>query len=104
MSLLHTAHLKVREDVIEPFRARLERHAAISLEREDGCLRFDFFQERDDPTLFLLIEIYADDAALEVHRKSSHYLAFREDVRDWVMDRKWWFWNPGRRNPQDGLP
>ena len=81
-----------------------ERHGAISLEREEGYLRFDFFQERDDPTLFLLIEIYADDAALEAHRKSPHYLAFHEDVRDWVVDRKWWFWKPGRQNPhQDSL-
>ena len=103
MSLLHTAHLKVRDDAIEPFRARLTRHAAISLEREEGCLRFDFFQGREDPSLFLLIEIYADDAALEAHRKSPHYLAFREDVRDWVVDRKWWFWKPDRQNPQEDL-
>lgn len=92
MPLLHTAHLRVKENVVEPFRARLARHAATSLEREEGCHRFDVFQERDDPTLFLLIEIYADDAALDAHRHSPHYLAFRRDVADWVVDRKWWFW------------
>ena len=92
MSVLHTAHLKVREEVIAAFRARLERHAATSLEREEGCLRFDFFQERDDPTLFLLIELYADDAAVTSHHASAHYLAFRDDVAEWVIDRKWWFW------------
>jgi quinol monooxygenase YgiN len=46
--------------------------------------------------LFLLIEVYADDAALEAHRKSAHYLQFREDVNDWVVERKWWFWDVGR--------
>lgn len=102
MTLLHTAHLKVREEAIEAFRARLTRHAATSLEREEGCLRFDCFQERNDPTLFLLVEVYADDAALELHRKSPHYLAFREDVVDWVVDRKWWFWDPGTQGSQDG--
>lgn len=45
-----------------------------------------------DPTLFLLIEVYADAAALEAHRQSAHYEAFREDTKDWVTDRKWWFW------------
>jgi (4S)-4-hydroxy-5-phosphonooxypentane-2,3-dione isomerase len=92
MPLLHTAHLRVREDAIEPFRARLARHAATSLEKEEGCHRFDFFQERSDPALFLLIEVYEDHAALEVHRNSPHYYEFRADVGEWVIDRKWWFW------------
>jgi quinol monooxygenase YgiN len=101
VSLLHTAHLRVKEDVVDLFRARLVRHAATSLEREEGCHRFDFFQERGDPALFLLIEIYEDDAALEAHRASAHYLAFREDVKDWVVDRQWWFWDMGARSAQD---
>jgi (4S)-4-hydroxy-5-phosphonooxypentane-2,3-dione isomerase len=92
MPMLHTAHLEVREDAVEPFRARLARHATTSLAREPGCQRFDFHQERDNPCVFLLIEIYSDEAALEMHRKSEHYQAFRADVADWVVDRKWWFW------------
>ena len=96
MPLLHTAHLRVRGDAVDPFRARLARHAATSLQKEEGCHRFDFFQERSDPTLFLLIEVYEDDDALDAHRNSSHYLQFREDVREWVIDRQWWFWDgPG---------
>ena len=42
--------------------ARLLRHAAISLDREPGCHRFDIQQECNDPTLFLLVEEYADEA------------------------------------------
>lgn len=92
MALLHTAHLRVREEVIEPFRARLLLHAATSLEREEGCHRFDFYQESSDPALFLLVERYADDEALRIHRESAHYLKFRADVQDWVTERQWWFW------------
>ena len=102
MTLLHTAHLQVKPEAVEPFRARLSRHAATSVEREEGCHRFDFFQERTDPALFLLIEIYEDEAALETHRTSAHYLAFREDVKDWVTGRTWWFWDEGRQGP--GVP
>ena len=92
MPIFHTAHLRVREDVIEQFRGRLLRHARVSRDAEVGCHRFDIHQEANDPTLFLLIEIYADDAAFEFHRTSSHYLQFREDVDGWVVDRKWWYW------------
>jgi quinol monooxygenase YgiN len=91
-SIFHTAHLRVREDIVERFRDRLLRHARISLDAELGCHRFDIHQETKDPTLFLLIETYADQAAFDAHRNSRHYLQFREDVKDWVVDRKWWCW------------
>jgi quinol monooxygenase YgiN len=92
MSIFHTAHLRVREDIAERFRDRLLRHARISLDAEPGCNGFNIHQETNDPTLFLLIEIYADQAAFDAHRNSLHYLQFREDVKDWVVDRKWWYW------------
>ena len=92
MPIFHTAHLQVRKDSVEQFRDRLLRHARISLEAESGCHRFDIHQETDDPTLFLLIEIYADKAAFDAHRNSPHFLQFREDVKDWVVDRKWYYW------------
>ena len=38
------------------------------------------------------MEVYADEAALELHRNSPHYLQFREDVKDWVVERNWWYW------------
>lgn len=64
----------------------------MSHDTEPGCHRFDVHQETNDPTLFLLIEIYADEIAFEAHRSSAHYLAFREDVKDWVTERSWWHW------------
>ena len=68
MAIFHTAHLRVREDIVEQFRERLLRHARISRDAEAGCHRFDIHQEAKDPGLFLLIEIYADEAAFELHR------------------------------------
>jgi quinol monooxygenase YgiN len=92
LTIFHTAHLRIRKDVVERFRDRLVRHARISLDAEPGCQRFDVRQETNDPALFLLIEIYADEAAFEFHRNSSHYRQFREDVKDWVVERNWWYW------------
>ena len=90
--IFHTAHLRTRQEVVERFRDRLLRHARISLDAEPGCLRFDIHQETEDPNLFLLIEIYADQAAFDLHRNSQHYLLFREDVKNWVDERRWWLW------------
>lgn len=94
MPVLHTAHLRVRDDAIERFEARLLRHARTSLEAEPGCHRFDVHRERSEPSLFFLLEVYADQAALDAHRASAHYLAFRADTEDWVLERRWWFWTP----------
>jgi len=94
MVTFHTAHLRVRAEVVDQFKARLLRHASISVTQEPGCSRFDVHQERGDPTLFLLVESYVDEAAFEAHRTSPHYLAFREDVKEWVVERTWWYWDP----------
>ena len=91
--LIHTAHLVCRPDVVDAFRARLERHARTSVEREEGCQRFDVHQETRDPALFFLYEVYEDEAALEAHRASEHYKSFREDTVEWVTTRTWWFWH-----------
>jgi autoinducer 2-degrading protein len=92
MPLIHTAHLRVRDDVVPQFRARLMRHSRTTLDAEPGCSRFDVHQENSDPSLFFLYEVYTDEAALDAHRVAPHYLAFREDVKDWVTERTWWFW------------
>ncbi len=92
--IVHTAHLVCRPDAIEAFRDRLLKHAAISLEVEEGCHRFDVHQDREDPTRFLLVEHYAHEAALKAHHDSPHFHAFRADTADWVTGRTWWFWDP----------
>jgi len=95
MAILHTAHLRTHPHAVEQYKQRLLRHARISLDAEPGkCLTFEVHQDRNDPTLFFLLEIYSDDAALEAHRTSPHFLAYRKDTDDWVAERKWWYWTP----------
>jgi len=93
MTIFHTAHLRVRDDLVKQFRDRLLLHARISRDAEAGCHRFDIHQEAKDQSLFLLIEVYADEVAFELHRSSPHYRQFREDVKDWVVERSWWYWD-----------
>src|SRR5689334_16391928 len=92
--LIHTAHLVCRPEVEEVFHAALARHARTSVEQETGCLQFEVYRSAADPTLFLRFDVYADQAALDAHRHSEHFLAFRHATADWVMSRTWWFWDP----------
>lgn len=90
--IFHTAHLVCKPEHIEAFRARLQRHAATTLASETGCKRFDIHENAEKRGLFLLYEIYEDQDALETHRASPHFIAFRKDTADWVAERMWWFW------------
>jgi quinol monooxygenase YgiN len=95
MMVHHTAHLRARADTVERYKRRLLQHARSSLDREPGsCLRFDVHQDQNDPTLFLLIETYRDEAALAAHRESAHFQAYKQETQDWVVVRTWWYWEP----------
>jgi quinol monooxygenase YgiN len=45
---------------------------------EPGCLVYRVHRSTTDPDLFLFYETYADEAALDVHRKAPHLAAYRQ--------------------------
>ena len=51
---------------------------------EPGNLRFDVLQSAEDPGRFLLYEVFSSQEAVEAHRKTSHYLAWRAQVEPWM--------------------
>lgn len=89
---IHTAHLTVQSDHVEAFRESAGRHAEVS-RGEPGCLGFDVYQSEASASLFFFFEIYRDLEALDAHRKSAHFLAFRQAVDGWVTGRRWWQWS-----------
>ena len=52
--------------------------------KELGNLRFDILQCGNDPCKFLLYEAYESDEAAAAHKKTAHYLTWRETVADWM--------------------
>lgn len=51
---------------------------------EPGNLRYDLFAHEGDAPAFELFELYADEAAVEAHRASPHYQAYRAATADWL--------------------
>jgi quinol monooxygenase YgiN len=49
---------------------------------EPGNLRWEAWQDRDDPNRVLLDEAYRDDAAAAAHHATEHYKAYAGQVRD----------------------
>ena len=40
---------------------------------EPGCLRFEVYHSNNDPKVFILNEHWADQAAVDAHRKATAY-------------------------------
>lgn len=72
-----TVHVKP-EHVAEFIAATRKNHEGTRT--EPGNHRFDVLQSADDPARFLLYEVFAGDEAVEAHRKTPHYLAWRAAV------------------------
>ena len=68
--------VRVREEWLEEFARALLHNARQSVEHDAGCLRFDVSQDYDDPTRWVLHEVYDSPAAHAAHRESVHFLAY----------------------------
>ncbi len=69
----------VKPEGIEAFKTATIENAQNSL-REPGVARFDAIQQLDDPTRFVLVEVYRDADAPARHRETAHYQRWRETV------------------------
>src|SRR5688500_14303233 len=78
MLVVHV-QVHVKAECVEDFRAATLENAAHSLE-EPGVARFDVIQQADDPTRFVLVEVYETPAAPAEHKETAHYLKWRDVV------------------------
>ena len=67
----------VKPECIEAFRAASVANARLSMQ-EPGIAQFDVLQQQDDPTRFLLIEVYRSVEATAAHKATAHYAAWRD--------------------------
>jgi quinol monooxygenase YgiN len=49
-------------------------------QREPGVIQFEFLQRAEEPTRFLVVETYRDEAARQAHLESAHFQAWRQTV------------------------
>jgi autoinducer 2-degrading protein len=84
MLIVHV-HVHVRAEAVETFRQATLANAAASL-REPGVVRFDVIQELDDPTRFVLVEVYRDEQAPLRHKETAHYATWRDTVAELMAE------------------
>ena len=80
-------HVTVRPELLEEFERALLHNARESVARDRGCERFDVSQHADDPTRWILHEVYDHPDSHAQHRRSPHFLAFDAVAQRAVTDK-----------------
>lgn len=84
MLVVHVfAHVKPEK--VEAFRAATIENARNSVQ-EPGIARFDVCQQQDDPTRFVLVEVYRTPEDPGTHKETAHYQKWRDTVADMMAE------------------
>ncbi len=76
-------HVWVKENRIEEFIMACRENHDESV-KEPGNLRFDVLRDAGNPAKFVLYEAYESEEAAADHKKTPHYLRWRDMVSDWM--------------------
>ena len=75
----------VKPDAVEAFRVATLDNARHSVE-EPGVARFDVIQSVEDPTRFVLVEVYRSPEAPAAHKETAHYQRWRDAVAELMAE------------------
>ena len=78
MIIVHV-HVHVKLEFIDAFKEATIENARNSI-KEPGVARFDVIQQADDPSGFILVEVYRTAEASAQHKATEHYAAWRDKV------------------------
>ncbi|MGA3129587.1 MAG: antibiotic biosynthesis monooxygenase [Terracidiphilus sp.] len=84
MLIVHV-HVHVKPESVEEFRKATIENARSSVQ-EPGIARFDFVEQQDDATRFVLIEVYRTPEAQAAHRETAHYAKWRDTVTSMMAE------------------
>lgn len=78
MLIVHV-HVHVKPELVQSFVEATVENARASVQ-EPGIARFDVIQQQNDPTRFVLIEVYRTPEAPAAHKDTPHYAKWRDTV------------------------
>ena len=85
--IVSLVHIHVKPESLEEF-IRITEYNAENSRKEAGIVRFDFLQQKEDPTRFALVEVFRNEEATERHRETEHYQKWRDTVTDMMAETR----------------
>jgi len=84
MLIVHV-FVNVKPEQVEAFRTASLENARNSIQ-EPGIARFDVLQEQDEPTRFVLVEVYRTSEDPGKHKETAHYQKWRDTVTEMMAE------------------
>lgn len=84
MYIVHV-YVHVKPEFVAAFRQASLENARSSVQ-EPGIARFDVIQQQEDPTRFVLVEVYRTAEAPARHKETAHYAAWRDAVAEMMVE------------------
>jgi len=84
MFIVHV-FVHVKPESVEDFKQAAFENAETSV-KEPGIARFDVIQEQDDPTRFVLVEVYRTPNDPAKHKDTRHYVKWRDSVASMMAE------------------
>ena len=78
-------HVHIKPEFVDAFKQASVENASNSV-KEAGIARFDVIQQNDDPTRFILVEVYKDVDASATHKETAHYAKWRDTVAEMMAE------------------
>jgi len=87
MRAVLVVEFRIKPSYISAFESAMAENARQSLTLEPGCLQFDVCRDPAEEGVFFLYEVYEDDAAIQAHLTSVHFLEMNAATQDWVESK-----------------
>lgn len=78
-------YVNVKPEYLENFIKETRANHKESV-KESGNLRFDFLQQSEDASRFMIYEAYESEEVAAAHKNTAHYLKWRDAVKDMMAE------------------
>ncbi len=76
-------YVDVKPEFVDEFK-KISIYNHDNTRKEAGNVRFDVLQSQDDPTQFVLYEVFENEDAVNFHKTTEHYLRWRDEVAPYM--------------------
>ena len=80
-----TAKFRIKPEHAETW-PEVSRTFTEATRAEPGCLWFDWSRSLDDPSEYVLVEAFADDAAGGAHVRSDHFKTAQQELPNYLAE------------------
>jgi quinol monooxygenase YgiN len=79
------AKIKVDGSQLEKYKSALQEQMKTAINIEPGVLSYTVVADKNDATVFTILEVYASAAAYQLHISTPHFKKYKESVKEMVL-------------------